>query len=251
MECSGLHFIFPLPPFCSALCPARLKSIDGLPYLQSPTGLSQREAQNVNWRRKSRCFYSALPCPPPPPDYGDGSGPALFSAASALSPAMCLSSVCTAPISLRHSSLHSPLGWTEWQLWAVSSPFLIQQHIIKLSSVDSGRDNYLLQEPLTVGVTTTRDNSPSIPSKQEKGRGSLVYSITAENASLTGKPTLVLCSLQWHHCHSNTPGSTGQRSGGGSDWHLVTKATILFIKMWGGTAIPDCLGKCDQGECNI
>ena len=219
MECSGLHFIFPLPPFCSALCRARLKSIDGLPYLQSPTGLSQREAQNVNcsWR-KSRCFSSPVPCPPPPPDYGDGRGRVLFSAASALSPAMWLSSVCTAPISLRHSFLSTALqAGRKCQLWAVSSPFLIQQHIIKLSSVDSGHDNYLLQEPLTLRVTTTRDNSPSIPSKQEKGIGLLVYSIKAENASLTGKRTLELCSLQWHHCHSNTPSSTGQRSGGGSD----------------------------------
>ena len=78
--------------------------------------------------------------------------------------------------------------------------------------------------------------------KQENGIGLLVNSLKAENASLTGKQTLELCSLHWHHCHSNTPGSTGQRSGGGLDWHLVTKATILFIKMWEGQLFLTALG---------
>lgn len=105
---------------------------------------------------------------------------------------------------------------------------LIQQHIIKLSSVDSGCDNYLLQEPLTVSHNHQR-YSQAYPQNRENDMIACVF-LEAENASLTGNGPWSH-SLQWHHCHLNTPGSTGQRSGEWVRLALVTEATILFIKM--------------------
>lgn len=64
-----ITFHFPSSSFLLCCMPCKTEIYRWAPYLQSPIGLSQREAQTMNCRRRrmSRCFSPPAPCPPPPP----------------------------------------------------------------------------------------------------------------------------------------------------------------------------------------
>lgn len=89
---------------------------------------------------------------------------------------------------------------------------------------------------------------PKHPSKQENRMGLLVYFIKVEKTSSNGKmdraalwpagASLLLKHSWWYR----------MKAGRRSDWHLVTKATTLLIKIWRGTVIPEGSGECHQGD---
>lgn len=180
-------------------------------------------------------LLSSCPLPTPAPSYGDGSGRALSLQPQ---PVVWLLSVCSSHLIPSQLSLKALQPGQSDSLSCEHSLADSTAHPIKLSSVDSGCDSYLLQEPLTVSHNHQR-YSPSIPSETgERDMIACVFLEGEENASLTGKRTFGLYSLQWHHCHLNTPGSTGQRSGGGVRLALVSKQQY-------------CLSRCEEGQLSL
>lgn len=115
-------FHFPLPPFCSALCPVRLKAMDYISQVTLPAGsslyLARERHWNVNFRdEESQDMFLPVPSLP---DYCLGSSCILLSAATA--PAMAPSpSVTASSPPGRASSLQPcrPDGGDSFEQWAV------------------------------------------------------------------------------------------------------------------------------------